>query len=275
MIARLSLLLLIVLAAACSAPQAPLPTRAATWTAAPTNTPAPSPTATERPPTPTEERVITSEPTETDETATVTGVIDGDTIDVNIGGQTFRVRYIGINTPEAGEACGSEATAANAALLSGQAVTLIKDVSETDQFGRLLRYVYVGDVFVNAELVTQGYAEAVEYPPDTAQASILESLERQARAANLNCYAMGSFGPGVSPSPATLPPAPTPTFAQALPTQTAPPAANCDPSYPDVCIPPPPPDLDCGDISFRRFRVLPPDPHRFDNDGDGVGCESG
>ena len=50
---------------------------------------------------------------------------------------------------------------------------------------------------------------------------------------------------------------------------------NCSPAYPDVCIPPPPPDLDCGDIKFRKFKVLPPDPHNFDSrDKDGVGCES-
>lgn len=50
---------------------------------------------------------------------------------------------------------------------------------------------------------------------------------------------------------------------------------ECDPSYPDVCIPPPPPNLNCGDISERRFTVLPPDPHEFDGrDNDGIGCES-
>ncbi len=49
---------------------------------------------------------------------------------------------------------------------------------------------------------------------------------------------------------------------------------NCDPSYPDVCIPPWPPDLDCGDISYRNFYVLPDDPHGFDGDNDGIGCES-
>lgn len=49
---------------------------------------------------------------------------------------------------------------------------------------------------------------------------------------------------------------------------------NCSPSYPGVCIPPPPPDLDCGDISFRNFAVLPPDPHDFDTDNDGIGCET-
>ena len=59
-------------------------------------------------------------------------------------------------------------------------------------------------------------------------------------------------------------PAPAPT-----PTQEPP---NCDLSYPTVCIPPPPPDLDCGDIPYRRFTVLPPDPHNFDGDGDGIGC---
>ncbi len=49
---------------------------------------------------------------------------------------------------------------------------------------------------------------------------------------------------------------------------------GCDPSYPGVCIPPAPPDLDCGQIGYRGFTVVPPDPHGFDGDNDGVGCES-
>lgn len=48
---------------------------------------------------------------------------------------------------------------------------------------------------------------------------------------------------------------------------------KCSPSYPGVCIAPGPPDLDCKDISYRRFQVLSPDPHRFDGDKDGIGCE--
>jgi hypothetical protein len=48
----------------------------------------------------------------------------------------------------------------------------------------------------------------------------------------------------------------------------------CDPAYPTVCIAPPPPDLDCADVPYRNFRVLPPDPHRFDGDHDGIGCET-
>lgn len=50
--------------------------------------------------------------------------------------------------------------------------------------------------------------------------------------------------------------------------------SNCDPSYPDVCIASPPPDLDCNEITHRRFRVVGTDPHGFDADQDGIGCES-
>ncbi len=75
--------------------------------------------------------------------------------------------------------------------------------------------------------------------------------------------------PTRTPAPVIIAPTSPP------PVVVAPPAGNCDPSYPGICIPPPPPDLDCPDIPYRRFTVLPPDPHRFDADHDGIGCESG
>ena len=127
------------------------------------------------------------------EQAIVTRVIDGDTIDVRLNDQTERVRYIGINSPEREEACYSAATAANAALVQGQQVTLVRDVNETDTYGRLLRYVYVGDVFVNGELVADGYAESRAYPPDTRQQIYLDSLERAAKAAGRGCHPTGVF----------------------------------------------------------------------------------
>jgi hypothetical protein len=49
---------------------------------------------------------------------------------------------------------------------------------------------------------------------------------------------------------------------------------NCDPSYPDVCIPPYPPDLNCPEVAHKDFSVLPPDPHGFDRNADGIGCET-
>jgi micrococcal nuclease len=67
----------------------------------------------------------------------------------------------------------------------------------------------------------------------------------------------------VSPPPVAPPPPPPP----------APPTGQCSAAYPDFCIPPPPPDLDCKDIPRKGFRVLAPDPHRFDADRDGIGCE--
>ncbi len=76
--------------------------------------------------------------------------------------------------------------------------------------------------------------------------------------------------PGTSAPPPSQP-APPPPPSQPAPPR--PPAGQCHPSYPTVCIPPPPPDLDCGDIPYKRFRVLAPDPHGFDRDGDGIGCE--
>ncbi|NJL95546.1 MAG: hypothetical protein HC915_18375 [Anaerolineae bacterium] len=124
----------------------------------------------------------------------VTAVIDGDTIDVRLGdGAVQRVRYIGVNTPEREEACYSEAVRANRALVAGQSVTLFRDVSETDRFGRLLRYVYVGETFVNETLVTQGWAEAVRFPPDTRYWAHFSALARRAYENRLGCHPFGVF----------------------------------------------------------------------------------
>ena len=115
------------------------------------------------------------------DTARVTRVIDGDTIVIE---GNYRVRYIGIDTPEIHpevEAFGLEAWQVNRELVEGKMVYLEKDVSEVDKYGRLLRYVYVDDVFVNAELVRQGLAQAKAYPPDTEHQDYFEELEQEAR----------------------------------------------------------------------------------------------
>lgn len=103
-------------------------------------------------------------------------------------------------------------------------------------------------------------------------AAILSFIALAAACADDGAEPQGLIGTELSPSPATE--APEAAATTARPPISRVPQVNCSPAYPDVCIPPPPPDLDCGDISYRRFRVLAPDPHRFDNDGDGIGCES-
>lgn len=120
------------------------------------------------------------------ENALVTRVIDGDTIEIE-GGQ--RVRYIGIDTPEKDDYFFAEATAKNSELVLGKEIRMEKDVSETDQYGRLLRYVYVDDLFVNAELVRLGYAREAYYPPDTLYSDLLLRLETYAVASNLGIHA--------------------------------------------------------------------------------------
>ncbi|GAG80741.1 unnamed protein product, partial [marine sediment metagenome] len=84
-------------------------------------------------------------------------VIDGDTIEVDLNGKVYKVRYIGINSPEYDQPFGNEATQANSSLVSGKNVILEKDVSGTDKYGRPLRYVYVGYLFVNSHLVKFGW----------------------------------------------------------------------------------------------------------------------
>jgi len=123
------------------------------------------------------------------ETAKVTQVIDGDTIIVE---GDYRVRYIGIDAPEIYpqlEAYGTEAWQANRRLVEGKEVRLEQDVSETDRYGRLLRYVYVNDVFVNVELVRQGLAKAKAYPPDIKYQNYLERMETESRLAGRGMWA--------------------------------------------------------------------------------------
>ncbi len=127
------------------------------------------------------------------DTGRVIDVIDGDTIDVRIDGTEYRIRYIGIDTPERGEVCYDDATTANAALVANQTVRLVKDVSETDRYGRLLRYVYVENLLINAELVAGGYAESKAYNPDTTLYDFLETLETDARRSQRGCYPTGIF----------------------------------------------------------------------------------
>ncbi len=123
------------------------------------------------------------------DTARVIEVIDGDTITIEGG---YRVRYIGIDAPEIHpdlEAFGIEAWQANRKLVEGKEVRLERDVSEKDKYGRLLRYVWVDDILVEAELVRQGLARAKAYPPDTKYQDYLEQMEAEARQAGRGIWA--------------------------------------------------------------------------------------
>lgn len=122
----------------------------------------------------------------------VARVIDGDTIEVQTGMDILAVRYIGIDTPETVDprrqlqCFGRQASNENKKLVEGKQVILVKDVSETDKYGRLLRYVYVelenGELlFVNDYLIRQGFAKASTFPPDVKYSQAFLEAEREAR----------------------------------------------------------------------------------------------
>lgn len=181
----------------------------------------------------------------------VTYVVDGDTIHVLLNGANYSLRYIGIDTPESTnviEYYGPEAAARNKALVNGKIVTIVKDVSETDRYGRLLRYVFVGTTFVNYQLVRKGFATAVSYPPDTSCYRYFKEAEEQARAEKRGIWAV---------SPTETP-------------ETEP--CNCTG-----------PDLDCADFPTyiaaqacfdHCWQMGYGDIFRLDGDADGLACES-
>lgn len=91
------------------------------------------------------------------------------------------VRYLGIDTPEIDEPYYTEATAKNRELVEGKVVELQSGERDKDEYGRLLRYVYVNGVFVNAELIAQGYAKAYIFDPNDPYSQVLVQLEQYAK----------------------------------------------------------------------------------------------
>ena len=214
-------------------------------------------------------------------TGIVASVYDGDTLTLRDG---RKIRLVQIDTPELGSGeCYSRAawTALLALVPVGSRVTLEADpaLDKIDRYRRLLRYIRRGPLNVNLALVRRGAATPYFYRGDRGKyASALMATAISAQAAKRGLWkacpstrldpfraaTTGQSSPPANPTPPPPPPAP-------------PPAGNCAASYPDVCIPPPPPDLDCKDVPYTNFKVIDtvpsPDPHHFDGDHDGIGCE--
>ena len=161
----------------------------------------PLPTATDAPPPPSE----TLPPLPTESTVTDLGqalvirVIDGDTVEIEGGA---RVRYIGMDTPEdtsVKECFGEEATRRNTELVEGRLVELERDISDTDRFGRLLRYVWVDGEMVNEVLIAEGLASVSTFPPDVRYVERFLGVEEQARSVGLGLWSACTEGQGTLP----------------------------------------------------------------------------
>jgi micrococcal nuclease len=204
--------------------------------------------------------------------ATISYVVDGDTVALTRGPH---VRLVQIDTPEVGSGeCYSRRAARDLRRLLpvGARVALRADpqLDSVDRYGRLLRYVYHRGININLRLVEQGDATVWFFRGDRGRyASVLLAAARRARAEKRGlwgaCRAVWNpYGPATT----------EPLHRQV---GIARPSRRCDPSYPTVCIPPPPPDLDCADVwarwHYRDFKVVGRDPHHFDGDHNGIGCE--
>lgn len=215
--------------------------------------------------------------------ATVRRIVDGDTLEL-VGrsgkgplsrGAQVDVRLLEIDTPETKhrskpvQCYGERATARLTKLVPpGSTVWVQRDTELRDQYGRYLLYLWNDDgVFVNRRMVADGFAKATLYEPNDRHWPRISAAERKAKSRGAGLWgACTHFGaPKHTPKPEPEPqPAPEPQPQPAPEPQPGPGVV----SYPY------PPDKDCSEIPERDFRVQSGDPHGFDSDNDGIGCES-
>lgn len=249
-----------------------------------TPTPVPTPTGTSTP-TPSPSPTNTPPPAVT---YPIGRIVAADLFEVVVEGRPEAVRPIGVKAPNAldpqrpVDCYGAEATQVARALLEGKRVRVEGDpaVGARDADGRVLAYIWLPDGgLYNEVLLRQGFAveDAVaglsRFQPLFSEAQVDAKRQGKGLWSPRTCGGFRQLPPDKQPQkPAAAPkaePSPKPGQASAQPK----PGGNCDPSYPGVCIPPPPPLLACQQLAFGKFKVIPPDPHRFDPDRNGIGCE--
>ena len=216
---------------------------------------------------------------------TVTRVVDGDTIKFQSRGFENTMRLIGIDTPETKRPgypvqCGGPAASAEAARLLpvGTAIRVESDPSQDarDKYNRFLGYVYVGSGrgargSVNYRLVRTGFAMTYVYGEIPFRyAGAFLGAEIRANKSRIGVWGPPCNGDTTKPQYGG---GASSGAGAAAGSAAGSASGRCDPNYSGACIPSPPPDLDCSDITARRFRVVGTDIHRFDSDGDGIACE--
>ena len=233
---------------------------------------------------------------------TVTSVIDGDTIHVN----DHSIRFAMSSAPELDEPNGITARILIDTLCPvGSEALVDEDDGQTQgSYGRILAVVYCNGVNLNEELLDSGIGYLLDdFCDDSEFASTSWAQkygcyvpEPQVLEVESDCdYSYPDFCIPSPPPDLDCGDIPYTNFKvrgsdphrfdgdkdgigcetkSSSSSSSSSSNTECDPSYPDFCIPPPPPDLDCKDIPYKRFTVLQPDPHRFDGDKDGIGCES-
>jgi endonuclease YncB( thermonuclease family) len=166
--------------------------------------------------------------------AAVLKIVSGDTIHVFVNGEIDRVRYIGVTAPDpgdgtagSGEPQGPQALQFNRGLTNAKNVRLELDVQERDPQGRLLAYVWLGDVMVNAEMIGHGFAQVAMGGANVRYQDTLLRRQEQARAAKLGIWrTAGPVAPAAKGAPAA------PATTQARPGVAPQTGARCPLSHP-------------------------------------------
>lgn len=209
----------------------------------------------------------------------VVRVIDGDTVDVSIGGKVQRIRLIGIDTPETVDprkpvqCFGKEASAKAKELLEGKQIRLESDSSQdnSDKYGRLLRYVYLEDgSMYNKAMLSGGYAHEYTYNVPYKYQSDFRQAQKDAEQAGKGLWATTTCNGDTSKASQQNTPVTPPQAASPQPTSSQ--TSSCDPNY-SPCIPDVSYDLDCNDIAIK-VKIVGVDRYKLDRDGDGYGCDS-
>lgn len=206
-------------------------------------------------------------------TGKIISVGDGDTVTVQFGSKKATIRLACIDAPEMKQSPWGERSRNKLKALLPVGKLAKFDIKEKDRYGRFVAEIFVNGKNINLIMVQEGqavvYRQYLKNCPKSEKS--LLSAEATAKTKKLAFWSQNNpmmpwdFRRGKRQNSQAQPtPTTTPTLSR----------AKCDSAYPDVCIPPSPPDLDCGEIPYRRFRVTGRDPHRFDGDSDGIGCES-
>lgn len=218
---------------------------------------------------------------------TVSDVVDGDTVKVVVRGFETPVRLLGIDTPETRDprtpvqCFGPRASARTARLLPvGRRVRLVTDPTqdERDRYARLLAYVYTPGKSgprgsVNFALVATGHAKVYVHDGERFTHAVpFFRAQHRARKVRNGLWGPPCRGNTTKADPTARESAPAPRAPRPAPAPK-PARPGCDPNYAGACIPQAPPDVDCGEITARNFRVVGEDVHNLDVDGDRIACE--
>lgn len=209
-----------------------------------------------------------------DQPAKVVSVGDGDTLTVSDGDRNTTIRVACIDAPEIKQAPYGARARVRLLQLAPVGSTVKIQAKDTDRYGRTVAEVFSGKTNVGLALVQEGHAVAYRQYLGGCNGNTYLNNEGQAQKRKLAFWSQPSpimpwdfrrGGTATAQRPAQKP-------AQTLASN---PSKDCDPAYPKVCIPPfgVVGDLNCGDVPFSQIVTLPADPHRFDGDKDGIGCE--